>query len=338
MRAFAHLTAVFACVSCRMRQNQEAGHGDSLIIPFLAASRGMMACCEDWDVTYADSSSIVIRMCQSAAFHHLGKTRASWLMMGQAIRLAMDMRLFDEASYRNLDPLESKLRRNIFGMLCTSDMSASILNNRPLSFHEICLDYADITPVEPHDDFSLLAGEGSPFDVPYEKQLHEGFYLCQRLWKTATNVLLEIKMLSRTSGATPIEVSFQDPGQQSITQTYMSFCGILDSLPAWLGNPESHVAGDETATAFQRRTFWHQRADLVVTFHCLRLTLLLRASQKGLCALLGLVDNSDMLALRKIEIASDLASAATTIPFEALQANGEPLVVTSRPSLRATPY
>ncbi|KAM0441272.1 hypothetical protein ACHAPT_000581 [Fusarium lateritium] len=33
-----------------------------------------------------------------------------------------------------------------------------------------------------------------------------------------------------------------------------------------------------------------------------------------------------MLALRKIDIASDLASVVGGIPFEALQANGEPLV------------
>ncbi|KAK7424346.1 hypothetical protein QQX98_000614 [Neonectria punicea] len=48
--------------------------------------------------------------------------------------------------------------------------------------------------------------------------------------------------------------------------------------------------------------------------------------EKGFCTLLGLTNNPDMLALRKIEIAIDLAGAVTSIPFEALQANGEPLV------------
>ncbi|RMJ11535.1 hypothetical protein CDV36_008834 [Fusarium kuroshium] len=326
MRTFAHLTTVFACVCCRMPKSSNLDGREAVITAFLEATRGMMACCEDWDVSHANSTSLVIRLDQSAAQHHLGKTRASWLMMGQAIRLALDMRLYDEASYQDLDPLESKLRRNIYGLLCVGDMSASILNNRPLAFHEICLDET-YTPVELYGDFRLFPAGDSLFEPPYEQRFHQGFYLCHGLWKSATDILLDMKLLTQTLTPSGFQLRSQDPSQQRIMQSYMSFCGLLDSLPAWLRDPERHIAGDEIATAFQQRTFWYQRADIVVTFHCLRLVILQRAAQKGFCALLGLTDDLDMLALRKIEIASDLVSVVEGIPFDALQVNGEPLVV-----------
>ncbi|UPK99140.1 hypothetical protein LCI18_010075 [Fusarium solani-melongenae] len=309
MRTFAHLTAVFACICCRMPKNSNLDGREALITAFLEATRGMMACCEDWDVGHANSTSLVIRMYQSAAQHHLGKTRASWLMMGQAIRLALDMRLYDEVSYQDLDPLEDKLRRNVYGLLCVGDMSASILNNRPLAFHQICLDET-YTPVELYNDFSLLSPESGLFGPPYEQRFHQGFYLCHDLWKSATNILLDMKLLTQTLNSSGFQLCARDPSQQRIMQSYMSFCGLLDSLPAWLRDPARHIAGNEIATAFQQRSFWYQRADLVVTFHCLRLVILRRAAQKGFCALLGLTDDLDMLALRKIEIAM----------------NGEPLV------------
>ncbi|KAI8689194.1 Zn(2)-C6 fungal-type domain-containing protein [Fusarium keratoplasticum] len=325
MRDFSLLAITFAGVCCRMPHNWSPTLREALITAFLEAARGMMACYEDWDVGHANSTSLVILTFQSSVLHHLGKTRASWLVMGQAIRLAIDMRVYDEASYQNLDPLESKLRRNIYGLLYVSDMSASILNNKPLSFHEICLDET-YTPVELYSDFNLFPAGNSLFEPLYEQQLHQGFYLCHGLWKSATNILLDMKLLSQTLNTSGFQLCSQDPSQQRIMQAYMSFCGILDSLPAWLRDPGTHLVADEAATAFQQRTFWYQRADIVVTFHCLRLVLLQRAAQKGLCALLGLTDDLDMLVLRKIEIASDLASATTGIPFEALQANGEPLV------------
>ncbi|RSM00118.1 hypothetical protein CEP52_009296 [Fusarium oligoseptatum] len=315
----------FACVCCRMPKSSNLDGREAVITAFLEATRGMMACCEDWDVSHANSTSLVIRLDQSAAQHHLGKTRASWLMMGQAIRLALDMRLYDEASYQDLDPLESKLRRNIYGLLCVGDMSASILNNRPLAFHEICLDET-YTPVELYGDFRLFPAGDSLFEPPYEQRFHQGFYLCHGLWKSATDILLDMKLLTQTLTPSGFQLRSQDPSQQRIMQSYMSFCGLLDSLPAWLRDPERHIAGDEIATAFQQRTFWYQRADIVVTFHCLRLVILQRAAQKGFCALLGLTDDLDMLALRKIEIASELVSVVEGIPFDALQVNGEPLV------------
>ncbi|KAH8735247.1 hypothetical protein BGZ61DRAFT_473857 [Ilyonectria robusta] len=326
MRAFALLTAVCAIASCRSRRISTDLPMDATLAPFLSASRHMLACFEDWDIAHADSSSLFIRSCHSGALHHLGQTRQSWYILGDALRLAIDMRLYDESSYHNLSPLETKLRKNIFISLSMSAKSASVLNNRPTIFHEICLNESVTTPTLLEDEFSLLDPGDSRYDQPYEKQLHVGFYLSYRLWTMATDILLDMKTLSRLYKRSGCDVPPQDPVQMGIMHSYMDFCGILDTLPPWLRGPDCHAAGNEAATDYQRRTFWHQRANIVITFHCLRLILLRRAMEKGFCMLLGLTSNPDMLALRKIEIASDLAAAAASTPFEALHANGEPLV------------
>ncbi|KAH6897468.1 hypothetical protein B0T10DRAFT_584204 [Thelonectria olida] len=326
VRAFTLLTSICALVACRTRRSSMEVRVDPSLAPFLAASRNMLSCFEDWDVSHADSSSLVIRTCHSAAFHHLGQTKKSWYVLGDALRLAMDMRLYDESSYEGLEPLEAKLRKNLFISLTMSDQSASVLNNRPLVFHEMYLDEAAVNPVNIRDELSLLGPDERHYEPPYERQLHEGFYLAHRLWSIVTDILVDLKTLTRLYTRAGCEIPSQDPVQMGIMRSYMDFCGMLDALPSWLRNPDTHNAANDAATLHQRQTFWHQRANIVLTYHCLRLILLRRAMEKGFCSLLGLTDNPDMLALRKIEIARDLAAAATNTPFEALQANGEPLV------------
>jgi hypothetical protein len=333
------------------------GHGssshrvDALCIPFLTASRDMLACFEDWDITHADSSSLAIRMAQSGAFHNLGQTRKSWHILGEALRLAMDMRLFDEASYFNLDPLEAKLRRNLFACIYMADKSASILNSRPMGFHEICLDDVTIDLVKLEDDFPLLDAEDERFTPPFERQLHEGIiYHTLRLWSVATDLHLYMKIFTRlrTSRLAGPGAGAADGCVVSDTQImhlYVTFSSILDTLPPWLRDPSSYddsttattttpnttaslTNPDTTSTglSFRRLLFWTQHANLFITFHCLRLILLRRASSMGCTALLGLTDNAEMLMLREVEIANELTGALGRIPDEALQAGGEPLV------------
>ncbi|KPM45755.1 hypothetical protein AK830_g799 [Neonectria ditissima] len=326
MRAFTLVTAVCAMASCRTRPNSSDLRMDALLAPFLSASRNMLACFEDWDVSHANSSSLVIRSRHSAALHHLGQTHRSWYVLGSALRLATDMRLDEPSSYDGLSPLETKIRKNMFLSLCISDKSASVLNNRPVTFHEICWNESAITPTILEDSISLLTSEESYHDQAYENRLHEGFHLCHRLWTAATDILLDMKTLSRLYTRAGCEIPPSDPVQMGIMHSYMAFCGFLDTLPPWLRNPDCHASENEVVTTYQTQAFWHQRANLVVTFHCLRLILLQRAIEKGFCNLLGLTSNPDMLSLRKVEIASDMSTVVATIPFEALQANGEPLV------------
>ncbi|KAJ0413213.1 hypothetical protein BJY00DRAFT_67797 [Aspergillus carlsbadensis] len=356
MRAFTLVTGACAFECRRMGHGSSSHRVDALCIPFLAASRDMLSCFEDWDISHADSSSLAIRMAQSGAFHNLGQTGKSWHILGEALRLAMDMRLFDQASYANLDPLEAKLRRNLFACIYMADKSASILNSRPTGFHEICLDDVTVDLVQLEDDFPLLDTEDERFAPPFEQRLHQGIiYHTLRLWTVATDLHLYMKIFTRlrTSRLLGVDSGSTEGCVVSDTQImhlYVTFSSILDTLPPWLRDPSSY--DDSTATIPTSTTspppnppptttatttartsppphhlpFWTQHANLTLTFHTLRLLLLRRARKMHCTPLLGLTDSPEILMLREVEIANDLTAALARIPDEALQANGEPLV------------
>ncbi|KAL3449612.1 hypothetical protein BJX65DRAFT_41723 [Aspergillus insuetus] len=272
---------------------------------------------------------------QSGAFHNLGQTRKSWHILGEALRLAMDMRLFDQASYLNLNSLEAKLRRNLFACIYMADKSASILNSRLMGFHEICLDDITSDLVKLEDDFPLLDPEDERFTPPFDNQSHQGIiYHTLRLWTVATDLHLYMKIFTRlrTSRLAGVGAGAPDACVVSDTQImhlYVTFSSILDTLPPWLRDPSSYDDSTTTtntnpttstptnpnttsvlpALSFRRLLFWTQHAKILITFHCLRLILTRRVSSMGCTTLLGLADNTEMLMLREVEIANELTGA-----------------------------
>lgn len=325
MRTFSLLTALCSITCCVVPASVWPA-GNSLAWPFLQASRNMLACYQDNDIQAPDSSSIVVRYYQANALHALGKTRTSWHVMGEALRLAQEMRLFDEGVYQNVDAVEGQILRNVFWHMHSGDKSASILNNVPITLHQILLGSTITTAFYGQQQTELIDAQKHADAPNYEHQLCEGFNLCQRMWSTASNVLVDIQVLVHVHSRFNLDVPTSDLTKAAITDSYLSFSRVIDDLPSWLRDPMSVTSTDERSERSRRRAFWTQRANLLVTFHCLRLILLQKCAEHGLSALLGLSEDETMLAFRKTEIASDLLSAAMGVPFEALQANGEPCV------------
>ncbi|CRK24339.1 hypothetical protein BN1708_013925 [Verticillium longisporum] len=328
-RAFTLLTALCASIY--------AGTNSSMICSldnpdmprcFLRASRGMFAHFEERDIEHPTSSSLVIRVLQSSAFHCLGKTHIALYVLSNAHHLALLMRLYDERSFDDMPQPEATIMRAVVWTLYVADKSASVLNHVPSTVQEVCLQEPLTLAYEREGDFGLLSPDMPLFTCSYESRLQAGFTLSNKLWKDGADIILDLKVLARMysrSGVTT-EVQPLDVPASGIMQAYLNFCAVLDSLPPWLRDPESHTTNIPAATSFQKLAFWAQKANLVITFHCLRLTILRRAEAHGCCHLLGLINDEGMLALRKTEIASDLVAAATTVPFEALRANSEPCV------------
>ncbi|KAL2752934.1 hypothetical protein ACRALDRAFT_2030042 [Sodiomyces alcalophilus JCM 7366] len=310
---------------------------------FLSASRAMLAHFEDRDISYPNSSSLIIRIMQSITFHCIGKTRMSMYLLNTAYSMTLAMRLYNESSLQGLDPIEAQIRRNCFWSLFASDKSASILNNMPSAIQELCLDRPITLAFEGPDEPNLLDGSSHPTVRPFERQLLAGFYMCNQMWAAGSDILIDMRILGRMytkalPGAADAPMHPDHPldaPSSSVMRSYMAFCGMLDALPPWLRDPDSHTVTDPddmdgsvsaAATGWQRHGFWVQRANLLVTFHCLRLVILRRAAQLGLCHLLGFTNDESMLSLHRTEIASDMVAAATSVPFEALHTNSEPCV------------
>ncbi|KAH6884800.1 hypothetical protein B0T10DRAFT_564230 [Thelonectria olida] len=63
-----------------------------------------------------------------------------------------------------------------------------------------------------------------------------------------------------------------------------------------------------------------------MTFHCLRLVILQQATETGLTEVLGLINQSLFLSLKKAEIIQDFVHTMEDIPFIYHQVKGEPSV------------
>lgn len=332
MRTFSLLTALCSITCCVVPASAWPA-GNSLAWPFLQASRNMLACYQDTDIQAPESSSIVVRYYQANALHALGKTRTSWHVMGEALRLAQEMRLFDEGAYQIADAVEAQIMRNVFWHMHSGDKSASILNNVPITLHQILLGSTITTAFYGQQQTELINARRHSDAPDFEHQLYEGFNLCQKMWSAASNVLVDIQVLVHVHSRFNLDVPTGDLTKAAITDSYLSFSRVIDDLPLWLRDPMSVKSTDEGSERSRRRAFWTQRANLLVTFHCLRLILLQKCAEHGLSSLLGLSEDETMLAFRKTEIASDLLSFAMGVPFEALQANGEPCVSIRAPHL-----
>ncbi|TDZ34375.1 hypothetical protein C8035_v009367 [Colletotrichum spinosum] len=251
--------------------------------------------------------------------------------MGEALRLVQEMRLYEEKSYETLEWPEAHLRRNVFWHLYIGDKSASILNKVPISLHQICLESPITTMFDESLACNLMCPAHELGSQAFENQLRAGFFLCFRLWYAASEMLIDLNFLSRLYDkdgrlAAPAPSADTSHLRNTITHSYLAFTSILHNCPDWIRNPSSAADSSGTTARFQNLSFYIQKANLFVTFHTLRLVLLSRFADRGAADILGLTSDPATLSLRKVEIASDLLDSIKDIPFEALQANGEPCV------------
>jgi Fungal specific transcription factor domain len=293
---------------------------------FLHTSREMLKLYQDFDIERPDASSLVIRMFHASALHTDGKIRVAWQVLGEALRLAEQMRLYEERSFEGLDPVEARLRRTAFWQLFIMDKHSALLEDRPMTLHEFSLHGSMTTKLQDELEVQLLDPVTTIHSIEFEDRIFTGFYISQRLWATASRVVLDLQTLTRLCQCDENAVMLAEAQRMGLTGTYLRFLSVLDNLPLFLQSPETEMSTEATSTENPRRNFWVQRTNLLVTYHCLRMILLQRFIDLGLGCLLGLSDERVMLALRKTEIAHDLINVITGVPFDSLRANGEACV------------
>ena len=293
---------------------------------FLRASREMLKLYHDFDIEHPNASSLVIRMFQAGALHTSGKIRVAWQVFGEAVRLAEQLHLYDERSFEGLDRIEARMRRITFWQLYIMDKYSAMFEGRPMMLNEISLNRLLTTKLQDESDVRLIDPRVRNETPEFDEQILAGFYTCQQLWATACDVLLDLQTLSRLCRRADSALMFVEAQRVDLTGTYLHFLSVLDDLPSFLQSPESVRSVDETTMVYQRRHFWVQRTNLLVTYHCIRMILLQRFTELGLASLLGLSVEGAMLNMRKTEIAHDLINVITSVPFDSLRANGEACV------------
>lgn len=300
--------------------------GEEVADIFLQASRNCLSSYLEADLEYPNANSVAIRYLHSNCMHAAGKPRFSWHIFGEATRLAQVMQLHDEKSLQGLSPLEAELRRRAFWIAYIGDKSAAILNNRPITIHKFSFESGITTayPTGIEDEISVSPGNSAPDDTT-RKSFIVGFNANLRLWQTASDLLLELRLLE----------SRRDPGlitrplptaeeKHRIDHLFLLFVTSLDDLPPYL-QPDMfavNVHEDSNQLGNPLKQYIIQTANLYVSLHCLRLVIAQKLEEFNHATPL----NNDILLLRKTEIARDMLRVIREAPFWSLQVNGEPCV------------
>ncbi|KAH7129969.1 hypothetical protein B0J13DRAFT_133980 [Dactylonectria estremocensis] len=325
VRFYSLLTALCALVAY-IFPKQIFPDGDEPAAAYLSASQRVLGQHAEEDLSNPTSSSIVIRIIHAGSLHLAGKPDLSWHMLHEAMWLVQQMRLYDEASYDNLDPIEARIRRRAFFHLCSADKSASLLNGRPQMLDEFHL-RAPITAKFCRHEGPLLLDPGRvENEDQVESLLLEGCKKDSDLWALASDILFDLRLLKTWQSRSHDAAQLSESHKLRLMEAYLQFTMLLDDLSECLASPEKRKTSDEGSTRYQRRQLWSQHTNIYITYHYLRLTLMDRFVTDGLSHLLGLNDDPTMLAWRMTEIVRDLLSVVDGLPLEVLQTSGEPCV------------
>ncbi|KAJ3454114.1 hypothetical protein MRS44_018008 [Fusarium solani] len=326
VRSYSLLTAVCSAVLHCMPLDV-CPQGDALATLFLNASETTLRLFSAHDVANPTSSSLSIRIMHSSCHHVMGDADLAWNAMDEAMRLAVQMRLFDECSYETLDPIEAQLRRNAFWSLYSSDRSACLLNSRPMQLDEFRLQTPFTTLFKTSQATPLLGPHEPSHLHQVEECILQGFLKNHDVWDLGHAILFNLQLFATANIRAGEGAGINKNQQQSLSESYLRFLSSLDNIPELIASPNTLCASsDGQLLEYQRRALWVQKANLILTYHYLRIMILERFIAANLHCLLGLNDDPISLKCRKVEIAHDVLDLVTSVPFEALQANGESCV------------
>ena len=300
--------------------------GASVADIFLQTSRKALHEYLDADTEHPDANSVAIRYFHSNCLHASGKPKFSWHIFGEAIRLAQIMRLYDEASYAGLEAVEAQLRRRVFWILYVGDKSAALLNQRPIALHKFAF-ASGITVAHACETVghTMRSTETSPAGVSApERSIMTGFNFCVRLWQETSDLLLELRIMQDNLASRGAGNLINSEQRSHINSLYVNVMTCLDDLPTWL-QIDSGAFWNAEDNGNCPKSLSIQRANLQVSFHCLRMVILQKLNSSEFSAS-GLGQEPSTLVLKKTEIARDMVRAIREAPFWALQVNGESCV------------
>jgi hypothetical protein len=294
---------------------------------FFQASRDMFNLHHEAEIEHLDWTTLAIWILHGSSLYTIGRTRLAWHSLGQLRWAVQELRLYDEATYENLDPLNAQILRYQFSMIFIADKALPIIGDQTIGLDELSMQR--IVTAETFNggtNKAYLLDTGSKFNLPiFEEQLMQGFAMARKLWAAAGSLVV----LIRAGTTTKMQLKGTKPTTDALSRirdSYLQFTSILDDLPPWLQNPELIREYHPEAFQYQNSRFWGQRADLLVSFHSLKLIILLLCIQHDVLPALGLNDDIMTLGLRKLELAQDFLRVVQNVPFSALQANGESCV------------
>jgi hypothetical protein len=324
IRSFTLLTALCALTSYTVAE--DVLPGNQQVGPlFFHVSQEMLNLHQEYEIEHPDWVTLAIWILHACSLYTIGKTQLAGHFLAQARWAVQELRLWDECSFQNLDPVTAQLLRYQFALIFIADKSTSIIRDKPIVLHEVSLQQEITAQFQEKQRVYMLDPSREVNQSVFEEKLMEAYDIGRRMWSAAADLIIDIRDTTRTGrkrGAQ--EVSNAD--LLRLRDLYVHFTSILDDLPIWLQNPDYIRSSHPEVSHYQVPRFWGRRADLFVAFHCLKLIILRHCIEQDVPAVLGLNHDVLMLALRKSELAQEFMGVVEGVPFGALQANGEACV------------
>lgn len=233
----------------------------------------------------------------STSFFEINQSRKSWFYLREALTLAIDLRLHQDASYNGLPAEEVLCRQRVFWILFVTERSFAILRNKPLTLRK--------TP-------SLPTG-GHDYEAP---DIHVGF-------------------MKLVSSYAPLDESFvnawNDGSDPSVSETtYLNLQRLLaqplDFLRPKRKSPSPPISLIPTVNSVQDDESDEpdptsvQKADLMITQQWLRLIVWQSSFRQGL--LRTAAENESFRFSFPLSIARDTLSILQSLPSRAVEVHG----------------
>ncbi|KAI1861816.1 hypothetical protein JX265_009319 [Neoarthrinium moseri] len=233
----------------------------------------------------------------STSFFEINQSRKSWFYLREALTLAIDLRLHDDAANFGLPPEEVLCRQRVFWILFVTERSFAILRNKPLTFRKtpsLPTTMHSYESPEIHIGFRQLVSSYYPLDESFVAAWNDGSD--PRISKTTYMNLQEVL-------AQPLE--FLRPKRKSPSPPV----ALLSSSAS--SSEEDPDEPDPTAI---------QKADLLITQQWLRLIVWQSSFRQGLLSTAS-SDESFSFSF-PLSIARDTAAILQSIPSRAVEVHG----------------
>ncbi|CAJ2510626.1 Uu.00g062510.m01.CDS01 [Anthostomella pinea] len=240
-------------------------------------------------------SSVISSFWLSTSFFEINQNRKSWYYLREAMTLALDLGLHDDATYVDMTSEEVLCRQRVFWILFVTERSFAILRNKPLTLRKtprLPTRGHDYEGPDIHSGFMKLVNSYIPLDESFVNAWNDGSD-------------------PRVSAATYLSL-------QRIFAQPLDFLSRLRRKNHPTGLLSSYKNEDEEVEISEPTAI--QKADLLMTQQWLRLIIWLSAFRQGLLSTAS--PEESMNFSFPLSIARDTAAALQSLPSSAIEVHG----------------
>lgn len=171
-----------------------------------------------------------------------------------------------------------------------------------------------------------MAVEHSHDNYRLARHVNSGFNIIAVVFQCAANILLTLRLLESRPDVTVAPPDSDRVQRATIAENLGGLHEVINDLPDLLQRPWESAAMDGRSwneLDIPSCHVWTLYTNVMLTYYCLQMILLRRATGLNQTDVLGYSPDASLLALHALCFARSALQVIRSSPFEALQVNGE---------------